>query len=97
MSGKAYYALVVGFGFFWTDLFEAGKGGGLSTILRPGLKCGGLESKFERRPGPLDRSRMGWSCFYLGYKQGVCFGVPSWETLIHELLFLRDGTDLATV
>ena len=26
----------------------AGKGGGLSTILIPGLKCGGLESKFGR-------------------------------------------------
>ena len=25
---------------------EAGKGGGLSTILRPGLKCGDLEFKF---------------------------------------------------
>ena len=32
---------------------EAGKGGGLSTILILGLKCGGLESKFGRRPGPV--------------------------------------------
>ena len=31
-----------------TDL-EVGNVGGLSTILRPGLKCGGLESKFETR------------------------------------------------
>ena len=22
-----------------------------------------------------------------GYKQGVCFGVPSWDTLVHELPF----------
>jgi hypothetical protein len=44
-----------------------------------------------------DRSRTGWSCLCLGYKQGVCFGVPSWDTLIHESLFLRDGTDLAMV
>ena len=41
-SRKARYALVVGFGSFWTDWLEAGKGGSLSTILRPGLKCGGL-------------------------------------------------------
>ena len=31
-----------------------GKGGGLSTILRSGLKCGGLESNFGRGPGPRD-------------------------------------------
>ena len=40
VSGKARYALVVGSGFFRTDRLEAGKGGGLSTMLRPGLKCG---------------------------------------------------------
>ena len=49
-SGKAHCALVVGFGSFWTDWLEAGKGGGLSTTLRPGLKCGGLESKFGQGP-----------------------------------------------
>ena len=32
---------------------EAKKGGGLSTILRPGLKCGGLESKFVRDLDPV--------------------------------------------
>ena len=52
-SGKAHYALVVGSSSFRTDWLEAGKGGGLSTILRPGLKCGGLESKFGRGPRPL--------------------------------------------
>ena len=46
-SGKARYTLVVGSGSFRTDWLDVGKGGGLSTILRPGLKCGGLESKFE--------------------------------------------------
>ena len=67
---------------------EAEKGGGLSTILRPGLKCGGLEFKFGWGPRPLDRCGMGWSHLCLGYKQGVCLGVPSWDTLIHESLFL---------
>ena len=32
-----------------------GKGGGLSTILRLGLKCGGLESKFGRDLDPVTR------------------------------------------
>ena len=32
---------------------EAGKGGGLITILRPGLKCGGMESKFGRDLDPV--------------------------------------------
>ena len=76
-SGKARYALVLGSGSFWTDSLELGKGGGLSTMLRLGLKCRGLESKFGRGPGPLDMSGMGWSCLCLGYKQGMCFEVPS--------------------
>ena len=87
-SKKACYALIMGSGSFWTDRLEAGKGGGLSTILRPGLKCGGLESKLGRGPRPRDRSRMGWFCLYLGYKWDVCFGVPSWDTLVHESPFL---------
>ena len=37
----------------------------------------GLESKFGRGPGPLDRRVVGWSGLCLGYKRGVCFGVPS--------------------
>ena len=96
-SRKARYALVVGFDSFWTDWLEVGKGGGLSTILRPGLKCGGLESKFGRGPGPLDRSGMGWSCLCLGYKRGMCFGVPSWDTLVRELPFPMRWYDLAMV
>ena len=42
-SEKACCALVVSFGYFRTDRLEVGKGGGLSTTLRSGLKCGGLE------------------------------------------------------
>ena len=87
-SGKARYTLIVGSGSFWTNWLKEGKDGGLSTILRPGLKCGGLESKLGRRPRPHDRSGMGWSCLCLGYKQGMCFGVPSWDTLVHESPFL---------
>ena len=43
-----------------------------------GTQVWGLESKFGWGPGPLDRRVVGWSCLCLGYKWGMCFGVPSW-------------------
>ena len=64
--------------------YGGGDDGGLSTTLSPGLRSGGLESKFGRGPGSLDRRVVGWSCLCLRYKRGVCFGVPSWDTLVHE-------------
>ena len=67
-----------GFWLFLDRLIEGGDGGGLSTTLSPGLRCGGLESKFGRGPRPLDRRVVGWSCLCLGYKWGVCFGVLNW-------------------
>ena len=70
-SRKARYALIVGSSSFQIGRLEVGNGGGLSTMLRLGLKCGGLESKFGWGPETLDRSRMGWSCLCLGYKWGV--------------------------
>ena len=72
------------FWLFPDRLIRGGDGGGLSITLSSGLMCGGLESKFGRGPGPLDRRVVGWSCLCLGYKRGMCFGVPSWATLIHE-------------
>ena len=65
-------------------MIGGGKGGGVSTILRLGHKCGGLEPKFGWGPGPLDRRVVGWSCLCLGYMRGVCFGVPNWDTSVHE-------------
>ena len=73
-----------GFRLLLDRLIGGRDGGGLSTTLSPGLRCGGLESKFGRGPGPLDKRVVGWSCLCRGYKRGVCFGVPSWATLIHE-------------
>ena len=73
-----------GFLLFPDQLIGGEDGGGLSTTLSLGLMCGGLESKFGRGPGPLDRRVVGWSYLYPGYKRGVCFGVPSWATLIRE-------------
>ena len=73
---------------FSDRLIGGGDGEGLSTALSSGLRSGGLESKFGRGPGPRDRSGKGWSCLCLGYKQGVCFRVPSWDTLVRESPFL---------
>ena len=91
-SGKPRYTLIMGSNSFWTNWMEVGKGEGLSTILRPGLKCGGIEFKLGWGRRPLDRSEMGWSRLCLGYKRGVCFGVPSWDTLVRKLSFPWDGT-----
>ena len=58
---------------------ETGKDEGLSTILRPGLKCGGLESKFGRGLDPMTRVEwVGLVCAcgtngtcVLGYPAGI--------------------------
>ena len=42
-----------GFRLFLDRLIGDGDGGGLSTTLSPGLRCGGLESKFGRDLDPL--------------------------------------------
>ena len=86
-----------GFQLFLDQLIGGEDGGGLSTTLSPGLRCGGLESKFGRGPGPHDRSGMGWSYLYLRYKQCVCFGVPNCDTLVREWPYdtIRLGYSLA--
>ena len=66
-----------GFWLFSNRLLGWFLGGGSRTALSLGLRDGGLESKFGRGPRPHDRRVMDWSCLCLGYKQGVCFGVPS--------------------
>jgi hypothetical protein len=86
-SRKACYSLVMGSGSFRTEWLEAGIGGGLSTTLRSGLKCGGLESKFGWGLGTRDRSGTGWSRSCLGCERGVCFSgylaryIDSWITV----------------
>jgi hypothetical protein len=76
--GKTCYSFIMGSDSFQTDWLEAGIGGGLSTTLRSGLKCGGLESKFGRGLGTLNMSGTGWSRLCLGCKRGVCFlGYPA--------------------
>ena len=64
-----------GFRFFSDRLIGGREGEGLSTALSLGLRCGGLESKFEREPGPLDRRGTSWSCLCSGYKRGVCLAI----------------------
>ena len=67
-----------GFWLFPDRLLGWFLGEGPSIALSPGLRSGGLESKFEREPGPHDRRVVDWPCLCLRYKRGVCFRVPSW-------------------
>ena len=67
-----------GFCLFLDRLIGGGGDEGLNTTLSSRLRCGGLEFKFGRGPRPFNRRVVGWFCLCLGYKQGVCFGVPSW-------------------
>ena len=62
-----------GFWLFLDRLIGGGDGGVPCTALSPGLRSGGLESKFGRGPGPRDRSGIGWSYLCLGYKWGHVF------------------------
>ena len=92
--GRREYLLLSCYGFrhFLDWLSWCFLGGDLCTALSPGLRSEGLESKFGRGPGPLDRRVVDWSSLCLGYKRGMCFGVPSWDTLIRESSFLWDDT-----
>ena len=74
------------FRLFSDRLIGDGDGGDLSTTLSSGLRCGGLESKFEWGLGHLDRRVVGWSYLCLGYKQGVCFWGTQLGALIRESL-----------
>ena len=76
-GGKDRWSLVMGSDSFLDRLIGGGDGGGLSTTLSPGLRCGGLEFKFGWGPRPLDKRVTGWSCLCLGYKRGVFFGYPA--------------------
>ena len=73
-----------GFWLFLDRLIGGGDGGGPCTALSPGIRSGGLESKFGWGPGPLDRRVVGWSCLCLGYKRGVCFRGTQLGALIRE-------------
>ena len=61
-------------------------------------RVGGLESKLGRGSGAFDRRGMGWSRLCLGHRRGVCFRVPSWDTLVREPPrdAVRHGYDLAS-
>jgi hypothetical protein len=63
---------------------EAGIGGGPCTDGVRDSCVRGLESKLGRESGALDRRGMGWSRLCPGHRRGLCFGVPSWDTLVRE-------------
>ena len=73
--------LLLSYRVFWLfldRLIGGGDGGGLSIALSPGLRSGAWSPSLDGDLGPRDMRVMGWSCLCLGYKRGVCFGVPSW-------------------
>jgi hypothetical protein len=70
---------------------EAGIGGGLSTVLRPNLKCGGLESKFGRDLEPLTGVERVGLTYAWGASEAYVFRGIQLGTLIRESPFLRDG------
>ena len=73
-----------GFWLFLDWLIGGGDGGGLSTTLSPGLRCGGLESKFGWELDPLTGEWWVGLAYAWGTSGGMCFGVPSCDTLVHE-------------
>ena len=57
---------------------EKGGGGGHCTILSPGLRSGGLESKFGRGPGHLGQEGDGLVLFVPRVQAGhVVLGYPA--------------------
>ena len=79
-----------GFWLFQGRLIGGGDGGGLGTTPSLGLRCGGLESKFGRGPGPLDRRVVGWHCLFLGTSRACVSGYPTglhWFTNHHEIRY----------
>jgi hypothetical protein len=89
--GKAYCSLVMGSGSFWSDWLEAGIGGGLSTTLRLGLKCGSLESKFGQDPKPvIGVERVGLARAW-GASEACVFWGTQLGILIHKSPFLCDS------
>ena len=78
-SRKTCYFLVMGSGFFRTDFWERVLGGGLSTILRPGLRCWAWSPSLDGDLDPLTGvGRVGSVCTLdtsracvLGYLAGM--------------------------
>ena len=70
---KSHYSLVVGSGSFSDRLIRGGDGGGLSTTLSPGLRSGGLESKFGRGPGHPRQESDGLVLLVPGVQAGQVF------------------------
>ena len=55
---------------------EAGKGGGLSTILRPGLKCGAWSPSLDENLDPMTGVKwVGLVCVW--DTNGACSGYPA--------------------
>ena len=82
-TGKTHCSLVVDPALSGPTDWRRG-GGGPCTALSPGLRSGGLESKFRQGSGPHDRRVIGWFYLCLGSRRGVCFRDTQLGALIHE-------------
>ena len=65
-------------------LIGGGNGAGLSTVLSPGLRSGGLESKFGRGPGHPGWESDGLVLLVPGVQAGRVFWGTQLDTLIRE-------------
>ena len=69
---------------FPDQLIGGGDGGGPCTALSPGLRCGGLESKFERGPGHLGQESDGLVLLVPGAQVGRVFRGTQLGILVRE-------------
>ena len=73
-----------GFRLFLDRLIGGRDGGGPCTTLNPGLRSGGLESKFGRGPGYPGQEGDGLVPLVPGVQAAVCFWGTQLGALIHE-------------
>ena len=97
-SGKTCCALIMSSGSFRTDWLEVGKGGGLSTILRLGLKCGAWSLTLDGDLDPVTWVEcVGLVCTW-GTNGACVSGYPTeihWFTNHHFCETVRLGHGLA--
>ena len=83
-AGKTRFLSCHGFRLFLDRLIGGGDGGGLSTTLSPGLRCGGLESKFGRGPRHPGQESDGLVLLVPRVQAGRVFRGTQLGTLIYE-------------
>ena len=83
MQGRLV-ALLSWIWLFLDQLIGGGDGGGPCTALSPGLRSGGLESKFGRGPGHLGQESDGLVLLVPGVQAGRVFRGTQLGTLVRK-------------